>query len=169
MKNCFLTGRYRQTFTTLVFVLAVSFVLVAVPQARAQEGQGKYITEATMRLMKLADKSNADGFEMKDNLFSIGGGWLKQGKETWVALFTISLVQGKQYRFLAAGDGDAKDLDLQIVDAKGKVVAEDVATNPEAIVNFTPPATGTYVIRLRLYDSRNNLPCACLGVVLDKR
>ena len=120
--------------------------LSANAKVAAQEGQGKYITEATVRLIKLVDAGNKDGFLLKDNSFSIGGGWLKQSQNEWVALFTLDLTAGRTYRFLGAGDNDAKDVDLQIVDASGKQVAVDDAVKAEAIVNFTPETTG------RLHD-----------------
>jgi hypothetical protein len=77
-----------------------------------------------------------------------------------------ALTGGKKYRFIAAGDADARDVDLEVQDANGKVVAKDVRTDPEAIVEFTPQNTGRYLVRIRLYASDNHLPCFCLGVVM---
>jgi len=63
-----------------------------------------------------------------------------------VRLYTLTL-QGKQkYRFLAAGDADARDVDLDIQDLKGKTLKADVGTEPEAVVNFTPNVTGKYLV-----------------------
>ncbi len=139
-------------------------------RAAAQDGQGKYITESTVRLIKLVNAANKAGYALQDNSFSIGGGWLKQGKDNWVGLYTVQLTAGKSYRFLAAGDADAKDVDLQIVDAKdvNKVFKEDVDTAANAVVDFTPETTGRYLVRIRLYDSANNLPCVCLSTVMAK-
>jgi hypothetical protein len=136
-------------------------------RASAQEGQGKYVTEAAARLVKLIDKANGEGYKLHDNVFSIGGGWLKQGNNNWVALFTVELQAGKTYRFLGAGDADAKDVDLEL-QLNGKVVASDTGTDPTAVVNYTPAAAGRYLVRLRLYDSDQNLPCVCLGIVMAK-
>lgn len=148
--------------------LASLWTLLGVQHASAQEGQGKYVTEATVRLIKLIDASNKGGFTLQDNSFSIGGGWLKQSTETWVPLYTVQLTGGKKYRFLASGDADAKDVDLEVQDANGKVVAKDVKTDPDAVVEFTPQNTGRYLVRIRLYASDNNLPCVCLAVVMMK-
>ena len=41
----------------------------------------------------------------------------------------------EEYRFLAAGDNDAKDVDLEIQDPSGKVVASDRGSDPEAVVD----------------------------------
>lgn len=144
-------------------------LFLATGTAQAQEGQGKYITEATIRLSKMVDAANRDGFMLSTNLFSIGGGWLKQDAANWVPLFTVQLDAGKDYRFLASGDADTKDLDLKITDANGAVVKADEGAEPEAIVNYRPTQTGRYLVSLRLYDSVNNQPCTCLGVVTMKK
>jgi len=144
-------------------------VFASASRGSAQEGQGKYITEASVRLTRLISTANKDGYQLQENSFSIGGGWLKQSKETWVPIYKVSLEEGKQYRFLAARDEDAKDVDLEILDADGKRVAMDEKTDPEAVVDFVPNASGTYQVRIRLYDSMNNVPCACLSIVLNKK
>jgi hypothetical protein len=137
-------------------------------RASAQDGQGSYVTQASARLIKLIDAANKQGYSLQDNSFSIGGGWLKQGADKWVVLYTIPLQEGKNYRFVAAGDADAKDVDLEVVDSSGKVVAQDVKDDPEAIVDYTPTSSGRYTVRIRLYASANNVPCVCLAVVLGK-
>lgn len=158
-------------FRRINCICSVVIVTIVLPigQVSAQvPSQGKYITEATSRLTKLIDQSNAQGYTLGNDVFSIGGGWLKQGNDNWVALYTINLKQGTQYRFLAAGDFDAKDVDLDIQNPQGKSVKQDVHTNAEAVVDFSPPTSGRYLIRVRLYGSRNNLPCYCVAVALRK-
>jgi hypothetical protein len=131
-----------------------------------QQGQGKYLTQASAALEKLMD--DAAGYKLLNNALSIGGGWMTQGADNWVSVFTIKLEEGKDYRFLAAGDKDTVDLDLKIQDSEGRVVAADEGTEPTAVVSFRPTARGDYLVRLRLYASQNNLPCTCLAAVLAK-
>jgi len=152
----------------LVCVASVVGVLATSSRAPAQE-QGKYVTEATVRLIKLMNAANKQGYALKEDDFSIGGGWLKQSTEKWIPLYTIQLQEGKKYRFLAAGDADAKDVDIEVQDSDGKVVAQDVKTDPEASVDFSPTRTGRYLVRIRLYASDMNQPCACLAVVMTKQ
>jgi hypothetical protein len=109
-----------------------------------------------------------DGFKLVVDRFSIGGGWLKQGASNWVSLYTLNMAAGKTYRVIAAGDADAKDVDVEIQDASGKVLKADTGSDPEAIVNFAPSTTGKYLIRVRLYASRENVPCVCLAIVMAK-
>lgn len=155
-----------------VFILGLSVALLAFllnpRNGRAQEKKGPYIAQASQRLIKLIDKANGDGYKLQDNKLSIGGGWMKQGNDNWVTLYSIVLEKGTAYRFLAAGDNDAQDVDIQVLDGNGKVVAVDVKNDPEAIVDFTPSASQQYQVRVRLYASRDNLPCVCLGIVMSK-
>lgn len=156
-----------------LFAGAVLLACLALPgvsgQAQGQGvQQGKYFTEASALLIKLINQSNGQGYKMPDNTFSIGGGWLNQGTQNWVSLFTVELKAGTDYRFIAAADADATDLDLQVISPNGKVVAEDSGTEPDAIVNYRPGANGRYLIKLRLYASKDNLPCASLAVVMSK-
>jgi hypothetical protein len=163
--------RARGRFALAVLLVSVALVLAPEHDAAAQQGQGQgqYVTEASARLGKLIGKANQDGFVLQSNNFSIGGGWLKQDQNTWVPLFTVSLQAGKKYRFLAAGDNDAKDVDLQVLDGNGKVVAVDDAADPEAVVDYTPAATQKYLVRVRLFDSATNVDCACLAVVMTAK
>lgn len=151
-------------------LVSVAVILGGADRASAQ--QGVYVSQAAARLTKLIDDGNKAKFSLQDNSFSIGGGWLKQSTTTWVPLFTVQLTEGKSYRFLAAGDNDAKDVDLEVIDEKGKIVASDTATNAEAIVDYNPTVSGRYLVRIRLYDSvaENNtkVPCVCLGIVMSK-
>jgi hypothetical protein len=154
----------------MAVVLMAALTLLAGPQRTAAqgEGQGGYIVQAAQRLQKLTDTANKEGFKLDDNKFSMGGGWLNQG-EAWINLFNLNFKAGRTYRVIVAGDNDARDVDVQIVEMKtGKPVAADVKTDPEAVVDFTPNATQKYIVRVRLYDSRENVPCACLAVVMVK-
>jgi hypothetical protein len=150
----------------LVSLLAVQF---SGNRASAQDKQGRYITEAAERLNKAIDKSNKDGFILANNRFSVGGGWLKQSKKDWIPLYTVQLTKGKTYRFLAAGDADAKDVDLDIINEDKKSVAKDADTDPLALVDFTPKTSGLYTVRVRLYASRNSDPCLCLAVMMVEK
>src|SRR4051812_16918529 len=100
-------------------ILSVLALHVTSTRVSAQDGQGIFVTQASERLGKLIDKANKGGFSLQNNSFSIGGGWLKKD-DKWVGLYTVQLTAGKQYRFLASGDKDAKDVDLRITDLKGE-------------------------------------------------
>lgn len=150
---------------SLVCLFALLFANVG--QAQQQEQQGKYVNSAAARMVKLVNTSNGDGYSLQNNTFSIGGGWLPQSTE-WTPLYSLNLQAGKNYRVIAVGDMDARDVDLQILDSNNNVVASDTLTAPEAIVNYRPTAGGRYTVRIRLYASQGNNPAVCLAVVLSK-
>ncbi len=152
-----------------IAILATLTALVLPGTVAAQnERQGPYIVQAAQRLQKLTDQANTAGFKLDNNKFSMGGGWYNQG-DKWMNVFNLTLKAGRTYRVIVAGDGDARDVDVAVVQMKtGKVIAVDVKNDPEAAVDVTPAATQKYVVRIRLFDSRDNLPCVCLAVVMVK-
>ncbi len=152
----------------LLWMASIALVFVGSNAKFANAQQGKYLTEATIRLVKLINAGNKAGYKLSDDSFSVGGGWIKQGRQNWVPLFNITLRAGRSYRFLAAGDADTKDLDIQVLDPAGNIVAKDVLTAADAIVTYRPARTGKYQIRLRLYSSVKNYPCLCLAVMMAK-
>lgn len=145
---------------------ALAFWFLCGQQADAQ--QGKYVNSASARLVKLIDQANRDNYKLQNNGFSIGGGWLKQGTNNWVPIYTTTLTKGVEYRFMAVGDMDAKDVDIQILNASGTTVASDTATAPEAVVNFRPTQSGQYTVRLRLYSSAGDVPSVCVAIMMVK-
>lgn len=150
----------------IVFASAIGMLLMT-QMAEAQ--QGKYVNSASARMVKLIDQANKEGFKLQNNGFSIGGGWLQQGTDNWVSIVTTTLNAGSTYRVVAVGDMDAKDVDVEIVNADtGKVVARDTLINPEAIVDYRPTQSGRYTIRLRLYSSNNNSPCVVMAIILKR-
>jgi hypothetical protein len=157
MKNLFVS----------VLVASVCLVPVTSTAQAAPPRQGPYITQATQRLTRLIDVANQEGYILTDDAFSIGGGWIKKGPE-WVTLYTVPLQAGKNYPVVAAGDNDARDVDVQILDANGNVVASDVATDADAVVTYRAGSNQRYSVRLRLYASDQDLPCVCLGILLEQ-
>jgi hypothetical protein len=156
-------------FTLGVCMASALALIVSDNRACAQLKQGPFVTQAASRLTKLIDSANKNGYSLADNSFSIGGGWLKQSQEDWIPLYSVNLKAGTTYRFLAAGDNDAKDVDLDVQDSNGTTVVKDDKTDPTAVVTYTPKKDGKYLVRVRLYDSRESLPCVCLSVMMIKR
>jgi hypothetical protein len=96
---------------------------------------------------------------------SIMAAWIDKGEKT---TFTLTLEANVEYLFLGAGDQDAQDVDLTILDDQNRVVAEDTRDAADAVVKFTPRVTGRYTMELILFKSRNNLPCVCAATILRK-
>ena len=162
-----------------VLAAAVMISLVGLqpgsPAAAQQSGQGKLLMEVSARLALLIGKANQAGYEIQDNKAAVGGAYLTPGltpgekDKAWTPVLTVSLDAGKKYRFLAAGDDNAKDVDLEIHDPKGKLLAADVGKEADAIVDFTPKVAGKYTVRVRLFESKQNVSCFCLAVVMREK
>lgn len=82
-----------------------------------------------------------------DEGWSIGGQVLSQGEH---AEFTRRFQRGHTYFIQVAGDKNARDIDLQILDSEGRPLTQDIGSEKEAQVRFTPRKSGDYTIRLRL-------------------
>jgi hypothetical protein len=149
--------------------LAGIIALLGAGSVTAQQGQ--YVTQAAKRLSELIDRGNGAGYKLTTNKFSMGGGWLAQSKD-WTSLFTLTLEAGKQYRLLAAGDNDAMDVDLQLLDPAMNVVARDVKFDPTAEVDYTPAKTLKYTMQVRVFKSRmgakGQVPSFTIATVMSK-
>jgi hypothetical protein len=156
----------------LPFVTAAAIVVLFQGGPVAAQGSvATYSKEAMDDLVGLLKKATKDGFVMEPGTTTMFGGWLSrgrgQGNERWVPMLVLTNLDPKyQYRIIAAGDNDTKDLDLRIVDPDGKVVVADTTTFRDAEVTFRPARRQNYTIELRLYDSNDN--CVCLGAILRK-
>lgn len=61
---------------------------------------------------------------------------------------TYRLDGGREYVFQAACDRMCTDLDMELSDEHGAVLASDTSDARWPVVTFTPPATGRYTLRV---------------------
>ena len=73
-------------------------------------------------------------------------------------VWRIDLTANTEYRFLGACDVDCSNVDIELIDSRGGVVASDMLSDDFPVVSFTPPANGTYYARL-LMQSCTRAPC----------
>ena len=77
----------------------------------------------------------------------------------------FALHANTEYRFLGVCDVDCSNVDIEVIDGRGGVVASDMLPDDYPVVSFTPPTDGTYYARL-LMQSCTRAPCyAALRVV----
>lgn len=136
----------------------------AAPAAAQGRDTRLYSAQAVVRVTNIASTAKFINYGYREGL-SILGGWI-EGRS--YLTFSTRLIQGVDYLLLAAGDNDAQDVDLEIVDANGNVLAKDDGKQAYAIVTFRPRVTAYYTLRLTLFKSRNNLPCVCAMTILKK-
>jgi len=78
----------------------------------------------------------------------------------------VPMEAGKSYVFLGGGSKDADDVDIEILDSRGKVVAKDDDVDPTPVVRFTPPRAGKYTLRLTLFKADS--ACFCAVAILQR-
>jgi hypothetical protein len=152
----------------LLVLASAAGLLAAVGPVAAQPGPDRRFTEAAARLAKLVHQADQQGFKYLDEGVSLGGALLKPGKE-YVNLFTVQLEAGERYLVLAVGNGDATDVDVQLVDEKGKTVSSVNLLPSHDEILLTPKKSQKYQVRVRLYHSHQEAACVCLAAVLVKR
>jgi hypothetical protein len=146
-------------------VLAGILLLVGGPPAWAQRSAGIYLKQAVVRVTdntKVAGRLTGYGY---NDGISILGTWLPAGGRS---NFRLQLTAGVSYMFIAGGDNDAQDVDLEVFDDAGNQLAADTRVAPDALVVYTPAYSGWYRLRVALYRSRDNLPCACVLTILKR-
>lgn len=156
----------------LAILVLVLLGLAAGPSNRAsaqtlERATAKYSMQAMANLDALIKVENRLGYYFARNSLVLGGTWMdKSNKYTGVLSFTTE--PGRTYVIVAAGDNDARDLDLRITDRQGNVIKQDGATDATARVQFTLRNAREIVIQVRLYDSRDSLPCFCAFAMLER-
>lgn len=60
----------------------------------------------------------------------------------------VSLEAGVRYRIVGACDNECSNVDIQLVDSGGSIVAQDVLADDFPVVDFTPNAAGAYQVRM---------------------
>jgi hypothetical protein len=70
------------------------------------------------------------------------------------SVFTVHLEAGVTYRFEARCDRDCSDLDMALRDSRGREMIADRDVNDTPGFTFTPHQSGTYQVRLELFECR---------------
>lgn len=146
------------TWAALASLLAI---LLCCPTASAKWEPGERLAKASVRAMGSAKGiSDVTDFGFEKGL-TILAAHLPEGKS---CDFDKNLIKGVEYLILGGGDDAIEDLDLEIKDDDGKVVAEDTQTNASPIVRFTAKATGKHTIKATAYKA-NKGGYACLVIM----
>ncbi|MCX7925455.1 MAG: PPC domain-containing protein [Fimbriimonadales bacterium] len=76
--------------------------------------------------------------------------------------FSRRLEGGTRYRLFVMSDSHTTELDVAVADPLGAVIAQSSDAPRETLLRFTPPATGTYTLRLTVKKAQGATRCAVL-------
>lgn len=78
----------------------------------------------------------------------------------------VNLVGGANYRVLGGCDNECQNLDIELIDSTGAVVASDMGPDDFPVVNFRPSANGSYIVRIMM-QTCTVAPCYAGARVLN--
>lgn len=93
-----------------------------------------------------------EGYELTHNIRT---GYLRTGE---VTNYYFNLSSGRNYIIYAVCDEDCGDIDLCLFDENDNEISCDNKTDSMPFVNVTPRWTGSFRLRVRMYNCRVN-PC----------
>lgn len=150
---------------TLVIWALVMFRPAAADATTGDDGWGpgtfmiQSIGAVLQGALAIGDGS-AIGFD--DEAHCLFGAYVANGSSIAV---TRVLQAGKTYVFLGGGDDDVADLDIEVRNEAGRVVAKDDDDDNTPIVLYSPEGTAKFSIQLSLYKSRTSSSFVSLAIM----
>jgi hypothetical protein len=130
-------------------VLSVALLAVSAVPARLQAQT--YARTVWEQLDRAYTSSQSSGYSTRNYIL----GRLDQGDtDTW----TLLLYEGNEYKVVGACDGDCRDVDLFVETEGGSTVASDESRTDTPEVNVKVNTTGTFKVKVKMYDCKEN-PC----------
>lgn len=109
----------------------------------------------TKLINKTASKQLGTGYTRPKNPI------IGQAQEGGVFSKSFSLKANKNYAFIAVcGKPNCVDVDLVVLDSKGKELVADQTDNSEAVVKYKPTKAGVYKVNVEMYACNNTSACA---------
>lgn len=126
---------------------AICFVLISALQLMSQKGkateaQAEAEADAIAYVLK-----HEYGWDIK-SYYSHGS--LREGER---ASFSKTFYSGVEYALVAGGCDYARDIDIEIYDENYNLIEKDTDTGKNALVTFTPRWSGTFHIKVKMYDA----------------
>lgn len=129
------------------------------------QNSASYLSQAFIRVTDSASGAAKLGNFGYDDGISILAAWVDCRDSV---MYYVPLTKGVNYMFVAGGDNDSQDVNLEIQNADGKTVASENRVAADAMLTLTAPTTDWYTLKLTLAKSRANLPCVCVACILKE-
>ena len=125
-----------------------------VPQANISAEQRPQLESLVRGLLDQAQQHLAEGFQpaagFNDEVTSLQPGT----DHRW----SVNLNGGTAYRVVGSCDAECHNVDIELIDNSGSVVASDMLDDDVPVVNYTPSANGHYTVRI-LMQNCTLAPC----------
>ena len=125
-----------------VLGLVAVLLVAAAPSAAAQT----YSNQVRVQLDAAKQTLRGQGFRATHD-YEIGS--LDDGAEE---SFTLQLSAEREYALVGACDEDCADMDFWLYDENDNLIDSDTSTDDVPIVRVTPRWSGTFRIRVRMYE-----------------
>jgi len=135
-----------KTLIKIVFSFAIISVLVTFPV------QDTNATKPEARAEARAAKSILENYGYSVRSYFSEGVLDKGDYET----FSRTFYRGVDYALVVGGCTYTNDIDIYVYDKYGDLVASDNSTKQYAITAFSANYTGTYYIKIKMYDSTSD-------------
>jgi S1-C subfamily serine protease len=116
----------------------------AAPPEASRDAGSRWDRQLTAQVEAIASVFENNGMRPSH---SIDRSSLRAGES---ADWSVDLVAGRRYGFLAVCDEDCADLDLYLYDPRGRLVKSDTKADSTPVVVFVPATSGSYRLRAHM-------------------
>jgi hypothetical protein len=131
-----------RALTSLLLTLAL---LTCIPDSSLASYQG-----ARFQARRILQAARGQGFAVRSYYTQ---GLLARGQST---ILRFTLTSGVNYKIVVGGCEDCYDIDAALYDEYGNYIDSDRDATAIAIVNNTPKWTGTFYLKVTMYNSTYN-------------
>lgn len=134
----------------LVTLAAFSTLFLSLRDARADWTPGHYMAQSLDTCFNAADRFLGETEYGYAPQISLVGTYMSEGD---IYPLIKNFEQNENYVIIAAGDEDATDVDVRLLDGNGNLIVEDVETDALAIIEFNVRRAGQFRIEVELFEA----------------
>jgi hypothetical protein len=146
----------RSILGRFVLPLTLLLLLAAPKPSLAEWGPGTYMLQAVGQLMSAILQISEKTEYGYDDGIAIMAAYLDPGE---TVAFIRTIERGQKYAVVGGGDNDVRDLDIEVTDEDGRMIASDTKDDNQPVVLFTASYSGKIVIRQKLFAAARGSFC----------